>query len=49
MAAVSPEYAIYGATNINLRNVVPADDWHDEIHPNDRGFGKTAAKLRAAI
>jgi hypothetical protein len=37
------------ATYVNLRDVVPANEWHDEIHPNDRGFLRVTAKIRAAI
>lgn len=37
------------ATYVNLRGVVPAGEWDDEIHPNGDGFAKVAAKIRTAI
>lgn len=37
------------ATYVNLRGTVPANEWFDEIHPNDDGFKKVAKKIRAAI
>jgi hypothetical protein len=37
------------ASYVDLRNVVPANEWEDELHPNDDGFRRVAAKIRSAI
>ena len=40
---------VSAANYIDLRGTVPNAEWYDEIHPNDAGFKRVAAKIRAAI
>ena len=34
---------------VNCRNAVDADEWHDELHPNNSGYAKVATRFRAVI
>ncbi len=36
-------------TYVDLREVVTANGWYDEFHPNDEYFGKAAAKIGSVI
>jgi hypothetical protein len=36
-------------TVIDLRATITNDDWHDEIHPTRRGFGKAAQSFRETL
>jgi hypothetical protein len=36
-------------TYVDVRDVVPADGWHDEFHPNNEYFGKVAAKIGSIV
>jgi lysophospholipase L1-like esterase len=50
MAAIVQETSFAGrVTLVDCRRSVPADCWHDELHPNDRGYALVADRFRAAF
>ena len=50
MASIVQETSFVGrVTLVDCRRSVPADCWHDELHPNDRGYALVADRFRAAF
>jgi lysophospholipase L1-like esterase len=50
MASVVQQASFVGrVTLVDCRRSVPADGWHDELHPNDRGYALVADRFRAAF
>jgi hypothetical protein len=50
LAAVVSEPTLAGRVIlVDCRDAVPADRWHDELHPNEAGYGLVAARFRRTI